>query len=73
VEKTTTDITLKEMETFFSTAKLPASIELGPGEKIADLPKFVRNYLQVLKDNPPPVVRDPYLMKLYSALSNRQE
>jgi hypothetical protein len=67
----TNDITLKEMETFFSTARLPASIELGPGEKITDLPKFVKNYLQVLKDNPPMVVQEPYwarLVKLYSLL-----
>jgi hypothetical protein len=68
----TNDITLKEMESFFSTAKLPASVELGPGEKITDLPKFVKNYLQVLKDNPPIVVREPYLarlIKVYTALS----
>jgi hypothetical protein len=71
-EKMTNDITLKELETFFSTAELPASVELGPGEKITDLPKFVKNHLQVLKDNPPLVVREPYwvrLIKLYTALS----
>jgi hypothetical protein len=71
MEKTIPDITLKEMETFFSTARLPASIELGPGEKITDVPKFVKNYLQVLNDNPPIVVREPYLArltKLYTAV-----
>jgi hypothetical protein len=72
MEKTTTDITLKDVESFFSTAKLPASIELGPGEKITDVSKFVKNYLQVLKDNPPMVVREPYwarLVMVYTAIS----
>jgi hypothetical protein len=76
MEKTTNEITVKDMETFFSTAKLPASFELGPGEKISDVPKFVKSYLQVLKENPPMVVREPHLarlMKLYGALLNHNE
>ena len=43
------DKEIQEMEEFFKTADLPATIELGPGSVITDVPAFVYSHLQIMK------------------------
>ncbi len=70
----TTEITLAQLESFFSSCTLPATIQLGPGEKIVDVPKFLENHILLLKSNPALVVMIPHLdrlKKVYAILSGK--
>ncbi|SDF47015.1 DUF6965 family protein [Chitinophaga filiformis] len=43
------DKEIQEMEEFFKTADLPATIELSPGSVITNVPAFVYSHLQIIK------------------------
>ncbi len=42
---------IKDLEEFFSKAKLPTSVQLDEGSKIGEMSRFINSHLKVLRNN----------------------
>lgn len=59
-----TDKQINELEEFFNSAQLPASVQLDPGSKIDEVSKFVNSHLKVLRNNGNKPLTDVFYIRL---------
>jgi hypothetical protein len=64
---------LNLLETFFNLNSLPETIELGPGEKIVNIKKFLSSHFTALKNGCPAIIQIAYLDRLIKVHSKLTE
>jgi hypothetical protein len=58
------DQQLKEIEEFFRNARLPKEVDLFPGTKIIDVPRFVGSHIGVLRNGGEKPIYDVFWQRL---------
>lgn len=56
--------TVDNLEKFFASKQLPEKIQLGPGETITDLKKFLESHLTILKAKPNVSINEVFYLRL---------
>jgi hypothetical protein len=60
----TTEKQVEELAKYFEKAKVPFSIQLDEGSKIADVPAFIKSHLNILRANPDKPIYEVYYTRL---------
>jgi len=55
---------IQKLDDFFKLVKLPKSIQIGPGETLTDVPRFLESHFAIVKSFPDVSIYEVFYLRL---------